>query len=558
LDPINLVDFSAGLNTRASPFQLAENETPESLNVSVDRLGGIYSRRGWDLWSSNDLWPDPDTWDPRRAYMHSLSDNTDVTYVAANGTVLGSAGTADLLDLFIPCSAGTHLADFASVGDVVYIACGRELQGYKRDGINVPTALTIAGAGQWNDDYTNPIAGVMPKAELVESHAGYLFVANLEEDGVDAPNRIRWSHPTSAEDWSQADYIDIASEGDRITALMSFQDHLLVFKSDSIWAIYGYDADSWQIIKKATTSGAPGPQAVTRSESAIFYFSGSDMGAVYAYGGEMPQEISSQLRRSFGQITRTDLVWVGWLRRKLWVTVPWDYDGPHDDSTGVFVYDPGVGENGCWMFYTSAAGGLGPLVGGSNIDTAVRPMGVLRNTDTPRIVLLDSNEDEAADLWDVGMLLTSDGHAIVASGAPGKHPFRTIYRTPWLTAGWPTRKKSFRRPDFICRRTGMTHALNVQSYRDYEEANARRQHRLQIDGQGTAVWGTFEWTLTNPYGPTPGGTQWGASVTAGNKIVRGGSFGLCKAVQVRISSLTPGARWGIDAIVMKLVMRRFH
>jgi hypothetical protein len=40
--------------------------------------------------------------------------------------------------------------------------------------------------------------------------------------------------------------------------------------------------------------------------------------------------------------------------------------------------------------------------------------------------------------------------------------------------------------------------------------------------------------------------------------VRGGSLGLCKSLQVRIVGITPGARWGIDAIVMKLVMRRFH
>jgi len=565
LDPINLVDFSGGLNTRASPFQLGENETPESLNVSVDRLGGIYSRRGWDLWSSNDLWPDPSTWDPRRAYMHSLADGTDITYVAANGTIFGSSGTRDLLDLAVPCSAHTHLADFASIGDTVYIACGRELQGYKREGVIPPVTLTAAAAGQWNDDYTNPVFGVMPKAELVEAHAGYLFVANTEEDGVDQPNRIRWSHPTSAEDWSQTDFIDIASEGDRITALMSFQDHLLVFKSDGVWAIYGYDADSWQVIKKSSTSGAPGPQAVTRSEVAVFYFTASDMGAVFAYSGEMPQEISPKLRRSLGRITNTDLVWVGWLRRKLWVTVPWDYSGPQDDSTGAFVYDPEVGDSGCWMFYTSNAGGIGPLVGGSNIDTAVRPMAVLRNTDIPRIVLLDSNEEEAVDTvtdvsvlgyttsatehWEIGMLLTSDGKAIIASGMPGKLPFRTIYRTPWLTAGWPTRKKSFRRPDFVCRRTGMTHALQIQSFRDYEEANARRQHRMQVDGQGTAVWSEFDWG---------DGTQWGAGVTAGNKIVRGGSLGLCKALQVRLTGLTPGAHWGIDAIVLKLVMRRFH
>jgi hypothetical protein len=570
LDPINLVDFTGGLNTRASPFQLGENETPESLNVSVDRLGGIYSRRGWDRLSYTDLWPDPATWDPRRAYMHSLSDGTDVTYIAANGKVLGSTSTevtvhpTDVVDLGITCGARTHLADFAAMADTVYIACGREFQSHSRVGTGTQVAMTVAGAGTWNDDYTNPLGGVMPKAELVEAHGGYLFVANTEEDGVDQPHRIRWSHPTSAGDWAQLDFIDIKSEGDRITALMSFQDHLLVFKSDSIWAIYGYDADSWQVIKKTTTIGAPGPQAVTRSESAAFFFSSSDMGSVYAYSGEAPEEIAPQLRRSLSQINRRDLIWVGWLRRKLWITVPWDYDGAKPDSTGVFVFDPSVGESGCWMFYVSNAGGLGPLVGGSNIDSAVRPQGVLRNTEFPCIVLLDSNENQAYDTvanwsgiaastapdpWESGALATDTGAVILASGSPGVQPFQTVYRTPWLTAGWPTRKKSFRRPDFVCRRTGLTHFLRVQAYRDYEEANARRQHTVRIEASGTTVWGEFDWG---------DGSLWGSGRTAGNKIVRSSSLGLCKAAQVRIAGMTPGARWGIDAIIMKLVMRRFH
>jgi hypothetical protein len=564
LDPINLVDFSGGLNTRASPFQLGENETAESLNVTVDVLGGIYSRRGWERWHPTDLWV-ADTWDPRRAYMHSLSDGTDTVMIAANGTILGTDGTTAFTNYNVPVAAQTHLADFAPIGDTTYIACGRNNTPYRRVGTSTPSALTPSGAGNWNDDYTNPLGGKMPKAELAEPHAGYLFVANITEDGVAFPNRIRWSHPTSAGDWSSSDYIDILSEGDRITALMSFQDHLLVFKADGIWAIYGYDAESWQVIKKSSTVGAPGPQAVTRSEGAVFFYSASDMGSIYAYGGEQPDEIATGIRRPFGQMQRRDLIWVGWLRRKLWVTVPWDYEGPHNDSSGTFVFDPTVGENGCWMFYTSQAGGLGPLVGGSNIDSSVRPMGVLRATEHPCVVRLDSIEDyaydsvsftsvigataTASDPWDVSVLTTGDGKAIIASGATGLQPFRTIYRTPWLTAGWPTRKKSFRRPDFVCRRTGLTHSLRVQSFRDYEEANARRQHTVNVDSQGLTLWGQFDWG---------DGTLWGAGRVQGNKVVRGGSFGLCKALQVRITGLTPGARWGIDAIILKLVMRRFH
>ena len=166
LDPINMVDFTGGLNTRASPFQLGENETPESLNVAVDRLGGIYSRYDWERWNDEDLWDDPETWDPRRAFMHALSDGTFNTYLAANGTLFGSTGTPDFVDLALPCGAVTHLADFATMGDTVYITRGRELAGVRRAGAAAPTVLALAGSGSWNDDYTDPLSGppAMPAA----------------------------------------------------------------------------------------------------------------------------------------------------------------------------------------------------------------------------------------------------------------------------------------------------------------------------------------------------------------------------------------------------------
>ena len=115
---------------------------------------------------------------------------------------------------------------------------------------------------------------------------------------------------------------------------------------------------------------------------------------------------------------------------------------------------------------------------------------------------------------------------------------------------------NFRQPRFRKYCGQLTHQLRIQSYRDYEEINPRRQHTVQVDGQGLTVWGEFDWTATE--GALPDAPVWGSGRVAGNKVVRGGSFGLCKALQVRIQSFTPGARWGIDAIVLKLVMRRFH
>ena len=588
LEPINLVDFTGGLNLRRNQFQLNANESPEMINMTVDPLGGIYTRLGWERWNGPDIVPEGAAWDPRRAFLMQLSDGTDIVYIAANHKVYWAQAPigATFADLGINVQAVPHMADFVAFGDDCYIACGRFQQMQRRRMLTAPFALTAAGVGSWNNDYSNALHQVAPKAELIEAHSGYLFAANTVEDGVTCPNRLRWSHPTSPDDWAQLDYIDIETGGGEITALQSFEDHLLIFKGDSIWALYGYDLESWQLVQKSSTIGAISPQSVTRNEQAVFFYSASDRGGIYAYAGERPLEISEQLRYALEGLIAPELIWVGWLARKLWVTLPWTYDGPTDDNSAVFVYDPSVSQTGAWMYFTSISGSLGPLVGGSNTDSMLRPLGVMRATETPCLVRLEARNEASDQVWQIavlgftnaeesppdseGYIITGAGEEIVLSGQQGTEPFDTVYRTPWITNDWPTRKKSFRRPDFICRMTGFDHELQVRSYRDYEELNAKRQHKLTVPagrvfnssgppGQVAAVWGTFNWndgTLWNNPGANPIDPALGAK--SGAAIRRGSSFGLCKALQLRVEGLTPGARWGVDAVVVKVVMRRFR
>jgi hypothetical protein len=571
LEPLNLVDYTGGLNLRKNQFQLAENESAEMLNITVDPLGGVYTRKGWECFNENLIPIDPADWDPRRAFLAQLSDGTDLAYLATNNEIwMTDPGLPDFTNSGVACSAITHMADFAIFADDTYIACGTDNHSYIRHGSDDLELLTALSTGNFNNDYLNPIGGIFPKCELVEAHAGYAFVGHTSEADVNYPNRIRWSHPTSQGDWAETDFIDIGVGGSRITALMSYEDHLLIFKADSVWALYGYNSESWQLVQKDSTIGTPGPQAVTRSETAVFFYSASDLGGVYLYAGERPQEISEPVRRVFADIAVTELVWVGWIARRLWVPVPWSYDGPTADSEGVLVFDPAVGEQGAWTYFNSAGGALGPIMAGSNIDSQARPMGVLRNTEMTCVVRLDAR-DQASDFfgemsvlgaaavagaWDLSVILTADGRAILADGMPGIIPFHSHYRSPWLTAGWPTRKKSWRRPDFICRRTEADHRFSVASFRDYEELNPRRRSTIDVQTGGGTVWGHFDWTETETAGPDA--PQWGDGAVAGAMIRRGSSFGMCRALQLRVEALTPGARWGIDGIIMKYVLRRFR
>ena len=556
LEPLNLVDFTGGLNLRKNQFQLAPNESPEMRNVITDPLGGIASRRGWERWNVDDIVDTETTeWDPQRATLHNLSDGSVIAYIAANNQIFWATEEGEFAPLAsMVAEADTHMADWATWGDTMLFALGHTHPMWRRDRNTNPVSLIPGGSATWNDDYTAPEGGVGPQAEFIEAHAGYLFAAYTQEEGFAHPNRVRWSHPNTPYDWASEDFIDISIGGSRITALMSFEDHLLIFKSDSVWALYGYSTESWQLVQKSSTSGAVNVKSVTRSEEAVFYYSKSDRGAIYAYSGERPGEISVQLRDPLRGVIRPDLIWVGWYSRRLWVTIPWHYGGPTDDDAGVFVFDPSVG-NGAWTFFDSSVGALGPLMAGSNVDSRPFPLAVMRTV--PCVVELVKIDDAYDHIYmdhvlgtNTGAYVVTDGDAeIVLVGDFNKQPFDTAYRTPWLTADWPTRKKSWRRPDFVCRETGYTHQLQVRSYRDYEESQPKRQYALQIPSTGaSARWGAFNWG---------DGTQWGAG-KEGASIRRGSSFGMCRAIQLRIAGMTPTKRWGIDEITMKVVLRRFR
>src|SRR5688572_16574029 len=83
LEPINITDFRGGLNLRKDQLQIAENESPEMVNISLDPEGGIRTRDGWQRWNDADIVdPDVTDWDPQRAWAHQLANGTDVVYIA--------------------------------------------------------------------------------------------------------------------------------------------------------------------------------------------------------------------------------------------------------------------------------------------------------------------------------------------------------------------------------------------------------------------------------------------------------------------------------------------
>ena len=579
LEPLNLMDFTGGLNLRRNQFQLSDSESPDLLNVDIDPRGGFYTRKGWQRWNDTevlDVTTEP--WRPRTAFVHTFASGAQYVNVVNGHKVYWAA--SDRIFHEVPgmlATATPHCADFSPWGDVVYVATGMLNTSY-RLASGVATALL---SDTWSE-VDAPVLGAMPKCEYVCGHAGYQFCAVTNENAVNYFARVRWSHPNRPDAWRVDDYLDIDSGGGRITGIMSFRDHLLIFKTNSMWALYGYDEDSWQLIKVSISIGCPAITAATRSETAVYFFSASDKGGIYGYNGDSPTYLSENLRPAFEEILNYENVFVSWAGRRLWVGVPWVKDvGATASVSSLFVFDPDIG-SGAWTMYRSNYGAVGPVLDGSDVN-AKYPLAAFWSDQVAVMVTLDYL-DAAYDLLldsaslavmfdggsDDGYLVTGNSEEIglTGQGIYGQE-FDSYYRTRWLHAGWPDRKKSWRRPTFVCRQVASDVDLLVESFRDYNETTVHRTRTLRVRAEGNSYWtvggfedadiGGFDWTEGGLADPSGRGADWGLE-RKGSNIIRSGSMGLARSVQMRVraSPNTPLLKWGVDGIVAKFVARRFR
>lgn len=540
LEQLRLEDFTGGLALRRHDFNVQQSESPELLNVEIDPRGGFQTRRGWRRWNGADIGVLGE-WAPRNAEFSPLSTGAFEVYVASNGKVYSAGDDKEFAELVgVGCGASPHLADFCVWGDTTYIACGREFPTWKRDGVSAPVQLNDASLS-WNDDYDIPQRGHMPQAEHMEAHAGYIFVADTkEQDGVHR-NRIRWSHPDEPEDWSELDKLDIEVGGGKITGLRSFDDHLVIFKDDSVWALYGYDLPSWQLVKKSRSVGAPSPAAIARSEQALFFYSSSGKSGIYAYGGGQPAHLTEKLRPAMEGITQYEDVWVAWVGRRLWCCVPWVPEGEPQTQNSVFVMDPEVGQ-GAWVRHTPAQGELRCPIERSDIQT--------------RNGLAATYGAGAAALVELGAKSRAEDEFVIDTNVP----FHAIYTTRWLHVEWPDRRKSWRRARFVTRRKDEAATVRIDAYHDYRYSSTVRSGVLTIPVEGAAFW-----TAEGAADPDGKGFDWGDGTVwrtgaEGGDLRRGtAGFGVSRSIRLKFSSAPtdPGAAWGIDSIIMKFVLRRF-
>lgn len=520
-------DFTGGLNLRADQFQLAPNESPRMLNVEIDPRGGVFSRGAMRRINSSSI---SGNWVPERLFPFYGSNHylmfTTGHVSGTDGSVYYSTG-GNFADLTIPVT-GEHGAEFAPWGSTLYITTGSGSVSYKWDG-TTKTALSASGP-VWQDSYTSGLTGgYMPKAEHAVTHAGKLFVANTVENGVSKPNMLRWSHPNSPENWAEQDNIEILDGGDGITALAVFAGHLLVFKHNAVFAVFGYDSDSFQVVEVSRNVGAATSHAVCATERGVYFFSYPD--GLMLYNGERVVDVFEAIRPAvtLGYINPSaiDEVYVNYINRRVWVSVPYSETTTVEYPTVSFVLDTSIGQRGAWlMFQTSDERALSG--GCTFIKETGDTIHVGAHSTSPNVLRVDMYTQSFDDITGTN------------------HQFVSRYRTRWIDAGSYSQRKMFRRPDVIVKQNPAEQVITLNVYGNYEEADGGQLTSYDITiapSSAGMTWGSSNW-----------GSSWGGANT-GSQVVKGRSIGLARSVQIEFIGPS-GKAWGINSYTLKYNPRR--
>lgn len=556
-----LASFTGGLNLRADQFNLGDNESPALLNVDVDPRGGVTRRDASDTLNATALnghisalhghHETPAAGGADQILAAALSSGGSTTELwYSTGTnftqIQSSAGNITL--------AGTTPPTFVTFNDATYVTNGAlfdtSYSAVKWTGANNATRMTP------DIDASD---GHFPDARFSATWGERVWAAYTLESGTTYANRIRFSKINDAENWTATDYIDIdiGEHGDRITALVADGDRLLIFKQQAIYALYGFDPDTFQVTNITRTAGCRADSPVVSTNYGVFFWYAQD--GLYLLSRDSLNYIFTRLQPAIAltALTLTSAPSLMWHEERLWVSV--DYQS--GDGVGgsqqthrrnVFVWDPTLGEQGAWTRY----------------DINARVLFGYKPPAGTHLALGATSDWSGAAAFTRVSKFAQDADTDDYTGT-GTSEIYSHYQTRWMSGNRPTFPKRWGKTRTVLLSDNSV-TVDVSVYRDYNLASDPTTFSNSILGKGsTSLWedtitdteATW-WQDDTTIAPTPatGNAVWGSPFPQ-YEFFRWPTAGTAKAISLRFSvSPLLGARgkWGITSVVGMYRTRRLR
>jgi len=587
IDFKQVFDFTGGLNLRADQFQLADNESPKMLNVETDPRGGVFSRAGYKKMHTEPVVTIGDPWNPKGLFDYRYAsaplimlstgfiDDGDI-----DGKVYHSSGgnyTKLQADAFNDIDVtSTNGASFTQWEDTLYIAIGSDSSYmYKWKSGDAYATQLLASGPTWQK-YEVPVGGYMPRAELTLAHANKLFVANTQEmndasptpELKSYPNRLRWSHENSPENWFQEDYIDITAGGEGIRSIRVVDGQLLIFKPKAVYLLMGYDADSFQLVELTKVLGADYPQHTVEGSGGCYFFDYPN--GLYFYDRNGIQDVFERIRpiiinREVNSLA-TDQITLSFVRERVWVSMPYknmNEGTPPAFPSVNFIFDPSIGPRGAYTMFQTAksfeteeeligVAGYGLVSGCNWRDAQDIPHYIMTNPDDeyPYVMVVDDYNNIIDDVP------TTEEYPFTGF-------FETTYRTTWFDDNRYVQLKSFIRPYFVLKEVPVNTEIRLGVYKNYDETN---------QAGGTRIISLTPVTSGSFYSTTGVGGVYGTATygysSVGSAIKRKGISPLGRGYAVQLEfrgpddvtdvEVNPGRKWGMSSIAYKFKRRNIR
>ena len=551
-------DFKGGLNLRADQFNIAENESPAMLNVEVDPRGGVRRRDAVAKVNATAL--DDEIVSLFTHYeagqnqiIASVNPSTapSTTEMYWNENASGDfAGPMDRTDGTLVFS-GSQPATGVTFNGYTYIVNGSMLAAPHSTGAAIKwhgdNVLPGSYPGYMTPDLDGS-AGHFPCARYTAVFMDHVWVAYTVEliDGTQK-NRVRFSANGDAENWTASDYIDIdiGEDGDHITAIIPDADRLLVFKQNSIYAIAGFDRDSWQVRNVTRTAGCrEGSQPVAATAGVFFWYAEEGVYLIsYDDVAWVFERIKPAMTYDVGQpaLSLDTPPSLMWFDERLWVSVDYQSDdnisgSSQNNRRNVFVWDPSLGPTGSWTRHDINARSL---LGYRPSGDAHLGIGVTSNITTvasfDRISKLDQNYD-----YDDYVGAVSE--------------INSFYHTGWFVGNRPTFPKRWGKTRTVILSDNNC-VIFMYIYKDYDPSTALIGYYKTLTGlDSPALWDaeTSEWD----------DAEWQPEGTSDKyAFLRWPTVGTAQAISLRFQvSPAPSTRgkWGITSVIGMYRTRRLR
>jgi len=298
----HVTDFSGGWNARDAPSELANNESPDLINVTFDERGGVIKRLGCAQKNTGTL-----SGPVKRLFYQAT---TQTTFVQIGADLLKTTDFATFTT--VHTFTTTAMVGMADMAFVVHVptTTGPTVNAYTSGPPLLVVIHPVDGLFTYNGTAFAAVTAVdadtPPKGNTLAVWQGFCWASGGPTSRVwrsAFQDPTKWTIGTTVDDVDNGIFIDIKEKDDMPVLCLGAgqgmdtmgRPGLLVFKEHSVHRIFHIDG---QYTTMSTSAGACGPQAVTTARTGQICFMG-ERGIYITDGVKEPVLASGKLEPLF-------------------------------------------------------------------------------------------------------------------------------------------------------------------------------------------------------------------------------------------------------------------